>query len=399
MARPILSIVIPSRNRYRTLGVLVRHILAWNEKDIELVVQDNSTDTSEFQPALNEFRLDPRFSYEHIEGSLSAIENCDFAISRATGEYICFLGDDDGIISQAVWAARWMKEKGADSLLCQKPFYTWPDVKHAVSINALYNGALVCKPINILIDTYDAAEETRRVFRNGAQDMLRIPRAYHGIVSHEALQKVQEATGSYFPGPVPDMANAVALSKFIHRAYWTDLPLITSGQSANSMAGRNAVRQHQGEIGQIPSLPKSTAERWDMRVPFYWSAPTIWAEAALKAAAAVNLTELPAEFGFSKLYAGCIAFNDRRYIPRVFKAMGTHGSLFFVTRLPVVAWNVGLITLRRFRVLIKKHLHGVKGSHYEDIGQAMKSLELNPALIDQLKSTFLQPTSKKPTLK
>ena len=50
MVNPLLSIIIPTKDRYSTLFPVVDMILAYNlNSQIEIVIQDNSTDNEEAQ--------------------------------------------------------------------------------------------------------------------------------------------------------------------------------------------------------------------------------------------------------------------------------------------------------------------------------------------------------------
>ena len=42
MAKPLLSVVVPTKNRYIYLKELVKLVNSFNDADLELVIQDNS---------------------------------------------------------------------------------------------------------------------------------------------------------------------------------------------------------------------------------------------------------------------------------------------------------------------------------------------------------------------
>lgn len=141
---PILSIVVPTRNRHRTLRVVVDYLLSWDSADFELVVEDNSDDGSGFAEVQARHADDLRLRYIHYAGRRSMVQNCEAAVARATGRVLTLIGDDDVVVPQSIEAAHWMERERIDALICGVAGYTWPDMEHAIAINRGYNGKLVC---------------------------------------------------------------------------------------------------------------------------------------------------------------------------------------------------------------------------------------------------------------
>ena len=124
---PLLSVVITIRNRQEYAILCVESILRIQDPDLEVVVQDNS-DTRELEELLSRNVQDSRLRYSYTPTPLSFIGNFDAAVRLATGEYVCFIGDDDGINPEILEATRWAKDNEIDSL---KPasgvHYIWPE--------------------------------------------------------------------------------------------------------------------------------------------------------------------------------------------------------------------------------------------------------------------------------
>lgn len=375
MTTPLLSIVVPTKDRYETLTILVNRLMLWPDSRFELVIQDNSSDNSAFQMVLNQHQQDARLRYAFSSTPVSAIDNCDAAVARARGTFVCFIGDDDGLVIQALDAAAWMERRGIEALICNVASYTWPDMEHSVALNHMLNGRLINSDYSGETTLPSAEDELDKVFRSGARSMFNMPRLYHAIVARQVLDRLRLATGTCFPGPVPDMANAVALCSFLTSYVHVDLPLIISGQSRKSMSGKNAVRKHQGEIEKEPSLPAAAAEHWDDRVPRYWSGPTIWAEAAIKGAEATGRSDMVTRFGFATLYAGCLVYNQRKYWTRIVAAMKTHGGFRFLALWPAVLWHVAAIMALRAKILMTKKLFGIDGTDCPDMAAVIDHLE------------------------
>src|SRR5687767_10116731 len=96
MPEPLLSIVIPTRNRLDCAANVARGLSESPEPDFEAIIHDNSSDAQ--LGALIEELGDPRIRYFHVAEPLNMHANFDRAIGHATGRYVCALGDDDGVI-------------------------------------------------------------------------------------------------------------------------------------------------------------------------------------------------------------------------------------------------------------------------------------------------------------
>ena len=75
----ILSVVVPTKNRYFYLDYLLRYFVTITSDKIELIIQDNSDDGSSslIKDELNRYS-DPRIHYFKLEGHVSQTENCDW---------------------------------------------------------------------------------------------------------------------------------------------------------------------------------------------------------------------------------------------------------------------------------------------------------------------------------
>lgn len=89
---PIFSIILPTHNREHSLQIAIQSVVDQNVTNWELlVVDDGSTDQT--KETVKKFQ-DNRIKYcrqEHNERSLAR----NLGILRSTGQYVCFLDDDD----------------------------------------------------------------------------------------------------------------------------------------------------------------------------------------------------------------------------------------------------------------------------------------------------------------
>jgi glycosyltransferase involved in cell wall biosynthesis len=99
MTDPIVSILIPTRNRAHFLPMAVQSALRQDtDQPYEIVVSDNaSTDDT---PRLAAEWSDPRLRYIRSERSLGIAENWFNAFRHARGEWITYLFDDDMLLPE-----------------------------------------------------------------------------------------------------------------------------------------------------------------------------------------------------------------------------------------------------------------------------------------------------------
>jgi glycosyltransferase involved in cell wall biosynthesis len=92
---PLFSVVIPTLNRAHLLPYAVNSLFAQTFTDFEIIINDNCSDdkTGEVVRAF----ADPRIQYFRNESRLPIAQNWDAGISRARGEYLIILPDDDAL--------------------------------------------------------------------------------------------------------------------------------------------------------------------------------------------------------------------------------------------------------------------------------------------------------------
>jgi glycosyltransferase involved in cell wall biosynthesis len=278
--KPIISIVIPTKDRCYYLKKTVRMILSYRLNSIEIIIQDNSDDNSEI---LDYLRLNPNevIKYHYISEQMPISKNIDIGILQSCGEYVCVIGDDDGVLRNIVDCAKWMKENNIEALVPAKLIYNWPDYDKLAGM--IEPGAMYHKPFMKQVHEVNALEQLRVLAATGFTDINNIPRVYQGIVKKECLNAVYDVGGTYCPGPSPDMANAVALSFVVEKFVSIDIPVVIIGQSMHVGGGERSLSGGVKKIEDVKFLPKNSAKIWDSRIPKVWCSQTVWPESAMKA--------------------------------------------------------------------------------------------------------------------
>lgn len=311
--RPVLSIIIPSRNRAKYAVLAIRSVLLYPSDNFELVIQDNSSN-DELELAIRPQLRDPRVIYNHTREPLDVIENFTRGLELATGVYVTFFGDDDGANPEIVDAAVWANQNDVEVLITTRPSeYYWPDVTFPF-LQARRAARLNVKPFTGKLVELDPRNELRRCVRAGGDlAAARMPVAYRGIARRECVDRVKQQTGTYFPGLSPDLAIAVALAGTVTRFWQIDYPLFVPGMSRGNVHARGRADYDEIRLDKKPHLPQESVKNWSSMVPAFFSGPTIWAETAVQALTATNQIALLREFNIAHLHAICLV-----YMPRLF---------------------------------------------------------------------------------
>lgn len=337
MARtPLISIVVPTKDRLVYLESLVRTVLRSRVGDFELLVHDNS---SEPGASLLERvgKDDARLRYVYDPTPMSITENFTRGVALARGEYVCMIGDDDGVTDSIVDLAAWLKHEGIEAAAVPVATYLWPGVSSALD-GAQQQGVLRLPAYSRRTTVIRASVALDRVLASGGIRIGDLPSVYQGVISRDALERLRSLAGSYFPGPSPDMANAVGLSAVVDRFARVSFPVVISGSCPPSGAAQGARRAHHGEIDRQTFLPPGTAERWPPQVPYYFSGPTVWAATLIHALTATGRSNQVRKLRFDRLYGACAVLNPG-YRTRVQQARISNTGLVSAPQLvAAMAW-------------------------------------------------------------
>lgn len=351
MGKPLLSVIVPTKDRYKYLKYLIELIASFKSEEVELVIQDNSDDNTDFVVYLNNLKYN-FIKYDYTHGQIPMSENSDKAILNSTGEFVCFLGDDDGLTRYALNCARWMKNNGVEAVKSSTINYYWPDISQGSQK----------KPTSVLkyntftgkVSNLSPLNELEKVLKKGITDRGRMPLVYHSIVRRDVLDKVYNLVGTFFPGNSPDISNAVALSLTVNKYAYIDFPLAFSGWSVFHGGGVHATgKKGHPEINEVPWFRPNSDQNWDKRVPRVAAGAFIWADSAISALNKMGAGHLYKEINFNKMYASFVV-NNPSYIQRVKDVytdkIGYFMCYYFITVKKYsdalcrrVGWSLGLI--------------------------------------------------------
>lgn len=292
----LLSIVVPTKNRYKYLKSLVKYVdETFANESVEFIMQDNSYDNAEILAFLKDFQND-NIKYYYQSSHLSLRDNADMAVNNSTGKWVMFIGDDDCFLPSMIDILKQPIIEQYESIVTPRLIYVWPDAKEYINYlrtdEYLVNYTKKTKEV-------DTSAELENVLRQGGQYMNNMPRVYHGIVRRSVLHKIWERYNTYFPGPSPDMANAVALSLLGTKTLYIDYPGIIAGTGFTRVKGNKKADKQSLKASSF--LPAETEEKWITRIPMFWSSSTIYAQTVLQV---INETkpEMAEQFNWDSFY-------------------------------------------------------------------------------------------------
>lgn len=293
---PLLSLIIPTKDRYVYLKHLISFIDGFETDKMEVVIQDNSADNSEFIDFMK-LKERPYLRYFHEPRHIPISENVDLAIAHARGEYVCFIGDDDGVLPNIIDCVKWMKKHDIDAVNPAVVIYNWPDI--TTTKTADISGALFYDQFSYDIREIDPEQSLLELAARGFKHIQTIPKVYQGIVKRSCMEEIFRIGGTYTPGPSPDMATAVALSFVVKKFVQIYLPVIIVGQSQHVGGGERKLKGKVKNIEDMPFLPAKAKESWDPRIPQVWCSQTVWPESASKAIQYMNKqSQVPIDYEY-----------------------------------------------------------------------------------------------------
>jgi glycosyltransferase involved in cell wall biosynthesis len=203
VTKPLISIVIPTRNRPDTLEVCLRAMRHHKSEAIEIVVQDNCSEQETVDIIHAAAKLDPRIRYSRAPYPSSQRHNFEHGLAATRGDYLSIIGDDDGYSMGSLdWLVGRLQQTPVDAVRWNLLHYIWP------SLSADGEGFMdYCAPMingGSSIESGAAmASDIIETRTNGSWEHICV---YHGMISrgvYERMKAMQE--GQFFAYPIPDI--------------------------------------------------------------------------------------------------------------------------------------------------------------------------------------------------
>ncbi|SFB41725.1 glycosyltransferase family 2 protein [Algoriphagus aquimarinus] len=300
---PLISIIIPTKNRQLYCRKSISHILSLVSKEIHLVICDNSDsdDLREFCYSQNDHRVE----YFHTYDRMNMAENFQKALKYIKGDYFMFLGDDDTVNPFIIEFLTVFKRVGADAIVSTFPmYYVYPNSSQKTSGNLnFYIPSGNVKKVNLSF-------EISKLLDFGLQEYnyTALPRPYHGIIRTKVLDKLVAENVDLFGGISPDIYSCIVLSNFIENVYHLDYPLSIAGACPQSGSSKGTNNSHCGRLEDAFHF-ENGGITWSDRLPRFYSVETVWAYAGIQAFEKLGLESSLRKFNVYVMTARAIVLN------------------------------------------------------------------------------------------
>lgn len=271
---PLLSILIPTRNRERYLKYAIQSALNLPSPRIEVLVSENHGKDQSL--ALAQSFSDNRLKVYQPASPLPMHENYEFLIKKATGKWLTILGDDDAIMPHAFDYLHYIdcKYKNAEAIYSSRAEYFWESAYE-------YGGAPRC---NYTLSNKEIWIDSKKQLRKclaGQINYLSLPQLYSGGFHKRTLiQRVLSAqNGTYYKSVLPDSYSAIMALLFTHKYLEVGLPMTWVGTSPReSYGGKIAeAKDHESDFFDLHnesltmnrSLGSSCYYLWPLHLFFY----------------------------------------------------------------------------------------------------------------------------------
>lgn len=313
---PVLSVVIPTHERFRYARYTVDAVLRMSD-DIEVVVSDTSTKDAWSDAGL--YGSSDRLKIVRPPTGISVVDNFNIALGHATGDFICFIGDDDLVTPDVIQIVRRAAAEGVDAIRFAFPvLFYWHDYAHKALPEA-YAGTIWASDYAASIRPLDTKRSLNNALAQLGRGVFDMPRIYCGIIARSLIDRVIERHGALFGGVSPDIYSAALLSAHATRVIDLDFPAVIPGASGASTAGQSAAGKHVGALRDNDHIRPFKNLVWHALVPEFYSVPTVWSYSFVRALEQID-EDLVLRANWGRLYAQCLMYH-RRYRSETLTAM------------------------------------------------------------------------------
>ena len=238
MNEPSVCVVVPTRERADTLEHSLRTLVSQSYEKLEILVCDNASQ-DRTRDVVASFD-DPRIRYINPGRRLSMSDNWEFALSHVKADYVTIIGDDDGLIPDAISdLVTVLGMHPSLAIAWQYAEYFWPT--HADTTRS--NSLLI--PIRNKLVQVDSKLALKHMFEF-VLGYTRGPCIYYSLVSMNAVRRVIERDGRMFHSVSPDVYSSLVLSSVTDSYLFSTRPFSIAGASRHS-TGHSHISSKAGE--------------------------------------------------------------------------------------------------------------------------------------------------------
>ncbi len=242
---PLISVVVPTRNRAHLLRYALQSALEQTFNDYEVVISNNSSDDDTEKVVLE--HADTRIRYFKTEKILPMPDSWEFALRKTRGQWITFLCDDDAIspmllerISHVIAKSKYQLVGWARACYFHP---TWYDPR--------WRNRLLIRRFTGKVIEYDSGTQLANLF--AFRWVAGLPRMLDSCCHRDIIDKITRLAGRFFQPPAPDFSSSALMLGMTRKYAYLDVPLALSGEAPESTGRSTAsslafVQEFDGEV-------------------------------------------------------------------------------------------------------------------------------------------------------
>lgn len=220
MKQPLLTIIVPTFNRIETLPFTIKTILSQGYERFEILVSNNcSTDsTKQYILALN----DTRIKYVEPDVKLSMSHHWEFALKHVNEGFVTILGDDDGLMPNALSKISSLIEKyDVQAIGWRFCNFNWKGLMPHFKI-----------PVSSYYKIIESKSAMREIFNDSIYNTINFPSLYGGFIDINLIKQLKRKyDNNFFHSRIPDFFSGGLIAASIDKYIRCEFPISINATS------------------------------------------------------------------------------------------------------------------------------------------------------------------------
>jgi glycosyltransferase involved in cell wall biosynthesis len=228
---PKYTIIIPARNSLDYLKDSIESVLSQDFSDYELIVSDNHSadDTYEYVSSIKH----PNLKLIKPEKALAMVDHWEWALSHAKGEWLVFLGVDDGVMPYFFKLAEFLTceaiKRNIRVINSVRAYFFWDGCQTVYGNKSISYSA--CTKYVIKHSKFELLNATI-----GTGEYIHLPQMYTTSIVHKSVIRNVKAknNGNFYDSLNPDANGAASICSLENKYMESLIPLSWVGSSPKS---------------------------------------------------------------------------------------------------------------------------------------------------------------------
>jgi hypothetical protein len=203
------SLIVPTRNRHDTLKFTLDTCIKQRFDNYEIIVCDNCSSPAT-KDVVDSLKSD-KIKYVRASQPLAMSDNWELALSKASGEYVTVIGDDDGLMPNALYSLdQIIKSHQLKIVQWDRLVYNWPNVVGRELPNRIY----------VPLMGKNRIIQSRKIISlvaNSKMGWHMLPMIYNSVIHRDLIESLRKKTGRIFKSITPDIYSGFAFAYLVEK--------------------------------------------------------------------------------------------------------------------------------------------------------------------------------------